>query len=435
MNAVEIIIKKRRGEVLTRQELSFLINGYCQGDIPDYQMAAWSMAVLFQGMTPEEAKDLTEVMASSGEQADLSEIPGPKVDKHSTGGVGDKTSLVVAPLVASAGVPVCKMSGRGLGHTGGTIDKLESIPGLKTSLTREALIKQVKSIGLGIAGQTQGMVPADKKLYALRDVTGTVESLPLIAASIMSKKLAGGADAIVLDVKVGNGAFLKTLDEARELARLMVQIGNAAGRRTVALLTRMDQPLGQAVGNALEVREAIETLLGVGPEDLRRLSLALGSHMLYLAGVVSSVDKAEKLLAQRLANGEALKSLASMIQAQGGNTGVIHNLDLLPQAPVRMEVRSQQAGYICEMATEAIGRVAMNLGAGRIVKESIIDPAVGIVIHKKIGDHVDRGESLATIHAASEGALQEAVDHYRNCLRITEEPPADTPLIMEVVGE
>ncbi|HEX2954588.1 MAG TPA: pyrimidine-nucleoside phosphorylase [Bacillota bacterium] len=435
MNAVEMIMKKRRGETLTRQELEYLIDGYCKGDIPDYQMAAWSMAVCFQGMTSEEAKDLTEVMAASGEKADLSGIPGPKVDKHSTGGVGDKTSLVVAPLVASAGVPVCKMSGRGVGHTGGTIVKLESIPGLRTSLTREGLIEQVKTIGLGIAGQTQGMVPADKKLYALRDVTGTVESLPLIAASIMSKKLAGGADSIVLDVKVGNGAFLKTQDEARDLARLMVRIGNAAGRRTVALLTRMDQPLGQTVGNALEVREAIETLLGQGPDDLLKLSLALGSHMLYLAGLRPSVEEAEALLRKQLESGAALKSFRKMIQAQGGNTKVIEDLNLLPQAPIRQEVLSNRKGYVSEMATEAIGRVAMNLGAGRVVKESIIDPAVGIVIRKKTGDFVHVGESLATIYAASETTAEEAVNSYRSCVEISEQPPVNIPLILEVVCE
>lgn len=435
MNTVELIVKKRRGGTLSRAEIEYLIGGYCRNEIPDYQMAAWCMAVLFQGMVPEEAKDLTEVMAASGDQADLSSIPGPKVDKHSTGGVGDKTSLIVAPLVASVGVPVCKMSGRGLGHTGGTIDKLESIPGLRTDMTREQLINQVKSIGLGIAGQTHGMVPADKKLYALRDVTGTVESMPLIAASIMSKKLAGGADAIVLDVKVGNGAFLKTLEEARALARLMVEIGNAAGRRTIAVLSLMDQPLGQAVGNALEVREAVETLRGEGPADLLEVSLALGGRMVYLAGRAGSPAEGEALLRRQVENGEGLASLGAMIKAQGGDAGVLTDLSKLPQAPVVREVPSETDGFITAMETEAIGRVVMNLGAGRMTKESIIDPAVGLIIRKKVGDPVRIGESLASIYGASSESAEKAIHDYRECLSIKPTPIPVQPLILEIIGD
>ncbi len=422
MNAVELIIKKRRGEKLSREELAFLIDGYCRELIPDYQMAAWCLAVFFQGMDEEEATALTEIMAASGETADLSEIPGPKVDKHSTGGVGDKTSLVLGPLVAAAGVPVCKMSGRGLGHTGGTIDKLESIPGLTTSLTRRQLMEQVRRIGIGIAGQTQGMVPADKKLYALRDVTGTVESMPLIAASIMSKKLAGGADGIVLDVKVGNGAFLKTRKEAEALVRLMVQIGNRAGRRTLALLTSMDQPLGYAVGNALEVREAILALRGEGPADLNEVSLALGGRMLFLAGRVSSPEAGEDLLREQIKNGEGLRRFALMIEAQGGDGRVVDDLSLLPQAPVRREILAEQSGYLTEIDTEEVGRIAMRLGAGRMVKDAPIDPAVGLVLCKKLGDRVEAGEPLAEVHCRSEEAADEAGWSYLAAVRFDAQP-------------
>lgn len=432
MNAVELIIKKRRGERLSREEISFLIEGYCREVIPDYQMAAWCMAVFFRGMDDEEATALTEVMAASGEMADLSEIPGPKVDKHSTGGVGDKTSLIVGPLVASVGVPVCKMSGRGLGHTGGTIDKLESIPGLTTTMTRERLMAQVRQIGIGIAGQTKGMVPADKKLYALRDVTGTVESTPLIAASIMSKKLAGGANGIVLDVKVGNGAFLKTREEAMVLGRLMVQIGHGAGRRTEALLTAMDQPLGNTVGNALEVREAIMSLRGEGPEDLDTVSLALSGRMLYLAGRVGTPQEGETLLRKQIQNGDGLRKFTMMIENQGGDPRVVEDLTLLPQAPVRLEVMAQRGGYLTQIDTEMIGRIAMNLGAGRRVKDDLIDPAVGIVLRKKLGDKVEAGESLAEIHCRTKEAAKEAAHAYQGAIGIGEERRAFPIILGEI---
>ena len=433
MNTIDLILKKRRGEQLSREELKHLINGYCQGEIPDYQMAAWCMAVCFQGMVPDEARALTEIMAASGAWADLSGIPGVKVDKHSTGGVGDKTSLIIGPLVASAGVPVCKMSGRGLGHTGGTIDKMESIPGLRTDMSPQLLMEQVRRIGIGIAGQTKGMVPADKKLYALRDVTGTVESSALIAASIMSKKLAGGADAIVLDVKVGDGAFLKDLAAAEELARLMVSIGNGAGRRTVALLTGMDQPLGRAVGNALEIREVIETLQGEGPQDLVEVSLALGAHMLYLAKKVSTVDEGEALLQEKIKSGEGLNRFEAMVEAQGGDPRVINNPSLIPQASCIRPVISHTEGYLSAVHTEEIGRIAMSLGAGRMVKEDTIDPAVGLIINKKIGDRIELGATIGQVHGQTEEKVQEAVERLDAAMVIGAQPMKRKPVIIKEI--
>jgi pyrimidine-nucleoside phosphorylase len=434
MNTVELILKKRRGERLMREELEYLINGYCHEKIPDYQMAAWCMAVCFQGMTPDEARDLTEIMAASGAWADLSVIPGIKVDKHSTGGVGDKTSLIIGPLVASVGVPVCKMSGRGLGHTGGTIDKLESIPGLRTDMSPQQLMEQVRRIGIGIAGQTKGMVPADKKLYALRDVTGTVDSSALIAASIMSKKLAGGADAIVLDVKVGNGAFLKDLPAAEELARLMVSIGNRAGRKTVALLTDMDQPLGRAVGNALEVREVIETLQGDGPQDLVEVSLALGAHMLCLAQKVSTVDEGWALLQDKISSGEGLNRFGAMIEAQGGDPRVVKDLSLIPQASCIRPVISRKEGYLTAVDTEEVGRIAMGLGAGRVVKEATIDPAVGLIINKKIGDRISFGDTLGQVYGQTEGEVQEAMERLSDAMVIDVQPVKKKHVIIKEIN-
>ena len=399
MRVYDLILKKRNGLALTKAEIDYLINGYVKGDIPDYQMSALMMAIYFKGMNEEETLNLTGAMVNSGDTIDLSAIPGVKVDKHSTGGVGDTTTIVLAPLVAAAGAPVAKLSGRGLGHTGGTLDKLESIPGFRTEMSLDGLVAAVSQIGVAVAGQTGNLVPADKLLYALRDVTATVDSMPLIAGSIMSKKLAAGADALVLDVKTGDGAFLKDQDTAFELARMMVAIGNGAGRKTVALVTNMDQPLGYAVGNALEVKEAIQTLKGEGPPDLEELCLILGSWMLTLAGKCSHPDQGRDLLVKTIASGSALEKFKEMVRQQHGNDAVAEDLSLLPQAGKVLAVKASSGGYVQRLEAEVIGLAAMSLGAGRENKDSVIDPAVGIVINKKIGDPVQAGESLATIHA------------------------------------
>jgi len=399
LRVYDLILKKRNGLALTKAEIDYLINGYVKGDLPDYQMSALMMAIYFKGMNEEEILNLTGAMVNSGDTIDLSAIPGVKVDKHSTGGVGDTTTIVLAPLVAAAGAPVAKLSGRGLGHTGGTLDKLESIPGFRTEMSLDGLVAAVSQIGVAVAGQTGNLVPADKLLYALRDVTATVDSMPLIASSIMSKKLAAGADALVLDVKTGDGAFLKDQDTAFELARMMVSIGNGAGRKTVALVTNMDQPLGCAVGNALEVKEAIQTLKGEGPPDLEELCLILGSWMLTLAGKCSHPDQGRDLLVKTIASGSALEKFKEMVRQQHGNDAVAEDLTLLPQAGKVLAVKAPSGGYVQRLEAEAIGLAAMSLGAGRDNKDSVIDPAVGIVINKKIGDLVQAGESLATIHA------------------------------------
>lgn len=398
MRAVDLIRKKREGRELTGDEIAFLINGYSQGDIPDYQMSAWAMAVFYQGMSARETADLTMAMAHSGDMIDLSSIHGIKVDKHSTGGVGDKTTVVLAPLVAAAGVPVAKMSGRGLGHTGGTIDKLEAISGFSVEIGKEDFFRQVNDIGLAVVGQSGNMTPADKKLYALRDVTATVDSIPLIASSVMSKKIAAGADAIVLDVKTGSGAFMKTLEDSIRLAKAMVDIGTQVGRRTVAVISDMDQPLGHAIGNAMEIREAIWTLRGEGPADLEEVCLILASHMLMLGGKAETEEEASALLMEQLDSGRALEKLKELVAAQGGDIAQIDRPELLPKAELVVEVQAEAEGYIESIQAEEIGIAAMLLGAGRATKASVIDLAAGVELRKKIGDPVKLGETLATLH-------------------------------------
>ena len=399
MRMVDLIIKKQGGKELTKEEIRFLIEGYTDGSVPDYQMSAFAMAVYFQDMTDRERVEFTMAIAESGDQIDLSEIDCIKVDKHSTGGVGDTTTLVLAPLVASLGVPVAKMSGRGLGHTGGTLDKLESIPGFKIEISEEDFIELVNKNKVAVIGQSGDLCPADKKLYALRDVTGTVNSLPLIAGSIMSKKIAAGADAIVLDVKVGAGAFMKSIEDAEELAHAMVAIGNLAGRNTMAIISDMSQPLGYAVGNTLEIEEAIETLKGQGPADLEELCLELGAQMVYLGEKATSLEEARELLKEKLHNGEALEKFKEFIAAQHGNPEVVNDYSLMPQAKDKKEVYAEESGYVAEIDADAIGVAAMSLGAGRTTKESEIDLAAGLMLHKKVGEKVAKGDLLVTLYA------------------------------------
>jgi pyrimidine-nucleoside phosphorylase len=430
----DLIQKKRDGGALTSEELGWLLSGHTAGEIPDYQMSAFLMAVFFRGMTPEETAEFTMAMVRSGEQLDLSRIRGVKVDKHSTGGVGDKTSIVLIPLVAAAGAPVAKLSGRGLGHTGGTIDKLESIAGFRAELSTDQFIEQVNRIGCAIAGQTANLVPADKKIYGLRDVTATVDSVPLIAASVMSKKIAGGSDAIVLDVKTGRGAFMKTLEASRALAQTMVNIGNAVGRRTMAVISDMDQPLGFAVGNALEVREALDTLRGEGPTDLRELCLVLGSQMLLLAGIAKTVEQARARLEGALERREALAKFKDMVKAQGGDTALVDSPARLPAAPVVVPVASSASGSVESIGAEAIGLAAMALGAGRATKEDLIDPAVGIVLRKKVGDAVREGEVMADVHAADTERAEAVAGRVGAAYSIVRSRAPRRPLIHEVIG-
>lgn len=413
MRMVDLIEKKRDGHALTKEEISFVISGYTKGSIPDYQMSAFQMAVYFQGMTVEETAEFTMAMVKSGDQVDLSAIDGVKVDKHSTGGVGDTTTLVLAPLVAALDIPVAKMSGRGLGHTGGTLDKLEAVPGFHVEITDKEFFDLVNTNKIAVIGQSGNITPADKKIYSLRDVTATVSSIPLIASSIMSKKIAAGSDAIVLDVKVGTGAFMKELPMARELASEMVQIGNQIGRQTMAVISDMNQPLGYAIGNALEVKEALETLQGNGPEDLHELCLTLGSHMVRLAGKADSTEQARKMLEEVIQNGKALEVFKLFLQSQGGDTSVIDDLSKLPTARYQIDVPAKESGYVSAITADEIGTAAMLLGAGRATKESKIDLAVGLVLHKKIGDPVEVGESLVTIHSNSEDieAVKEKIYH------------------------
>ncbi|WP_270649744.1 pyrimidine-nucleoside phosphorylase [Megamonas funiformis] len=402
MRMVDIIEKKRDGQELTTAEINFFIEGYTKGEIPDYQASALAMAIYFQDMNDRERADLTRAMVESGDTIDLSAIDGVKVDKHSTGGVGDTTTLVLAPLVASLGVPVAKMSGRGLGHTGGTIDKLESIAGFHVELTREQFIDLVNRDKVAVIGQSGNLTPADKKLYALRDVTGTVNSIPLIASSIMSKKIAAGADAIVLDVKTGDGAFMKTQEDAEELAHAMVRIGNHVGRKTIAIISDMSQPLGFAIGNALEVKEAIETLQGKGPKDLTELVLTLGSQMVILAGKAKTSEEAKEMLLDAIHSGKALAKFKEFLANQGGDASIVDDLTKLPQAKYKIELPAKQSGYISRMVADEIGVASMILGAGRATKEDVIDLAVGLVLHKKVGDKVEEGESILTIYSNHE---------------------------------
>lgn len=395
----DLIEKKRDGKALTSEEIHFIIENYTNGNIPDYQMSALLMAIYFRGMTYEESSELTKAMIQTGETIDLSNIKGIKVDKHSTGGVGDKTTLLLGPLVASVGVYVPKMSGRGLGHTGGTIDKLEAIEGFHVELSKEKFISQVNENYLAIIGQSKELVPADKMLYSLRDVTATVNSIPLIASSIMSKKIASGADKIVLDVKVGTGAFMKELDDARQLAKNMVAIGNNVGRKTIAIISNMDQPLGHAVGNVLEVKEVIETLKGNGPADLTELTLELGSYMVVLAEKAETKEEARTMLEDNLHNGKALNIFKKFIQNQGGNEKIVEEPHLLPKATYEIEMKAEKSGFVSKLIADEIGKAAMMLGAGRETKDDIIDPAVGVTVHKKLGDEVEEGERIFTIHA------------------------------------
>lgn len=413
MRMVDMIEKKRDGHALTKEEIQFVISGYTEGSIPDYQMSAFQMAVYFQGMTIEETAEFTMAMVESGDQVDLSAIDGVKVDKHSTGGVGDTTTLVLAPLVAALDIPVAKMSGRGLGHTGGTLDKLEAVPGFHIEITDKEFFDLVNTNKIAVIGQSGNITPADKKIYSLRDVTATVSSIPLIASSIMSKKIAAGSDAIVLDVKVGTGAFMKELPMARELAEEMVQIGNQIGRQTMAVISDMNQPLGYAIGNALEVKEAVETLKGNGPEDLHELCLTLGSHMVRLAGKADSAEEARKMLEEVIQNGKALEVFKLFLQSQGGDTTVIDDLTKLPTAQYQIDVPARESGFVSAITADEIGTAAMLLGAGRATKESEIDLAVGLVLHKKIGDPVKVGESIVTIHSNSEDveAVKEKIYH------------------------
>jgi len=433
MRPYDIIFNKREGKEHTKKEIDYLIEGYTKEDIPDYQLSAWAMAVFFQGMTSLETAHLTTAMAKSGDIIDLSDIKGFKVDKHSTGGVGDTTTLVLAPLVAAAGLPVAKMSGRGLGHTGGTIDKLESIPGFNVNLSREEFIKTVNDKGIAVVGQTGNLTPADKKLYSLRDVTATVDSIPLIASSIMSKKIAGGADGIVLDVKTGNGAFMKNYDQAKNLAQSMVEIGKEVGRITSAVITDMNQPLGYAVGNSLEVKEAIETLKGKGPSDLRELCLTLGSNMLLNASKVENFDEGYKVLEDLLDSGKALNKFKDFILGQGGNAEVVNNYDLLPTAKEIVEVKSSEAGYIKEINALDVGITAMEVGAGRETKEDKIDHAVGVVLNKKYGEYVKKDERLAYLHLNNLKQKDEAVNKILDSFEISQNKPKKRELIYNII--
>lgn len=402
MRMVDVIAKKRDGKELTKEEIEFFIKGYTDGEIPEYQASSFAMATYFQDMTDNERAYLTMAMVESGDQIDLSEIEGIKVDKHSTGGVGDTTTLVLAPLVAALDIPVAKMSGRGLGHTGGTIDKLEAVEGFHVEISEQEFIDLVNRDKVAVIGQTGNLTPADKKLYGLRDVTGTVNSIPLIASSIMSKKIAAGADAIVLDVKTGAGAFMKTLEDSELLAHAMVKIGNNVGRNTMAIISDMSQPLGRAVGNGLEVKEAIETLRGEGPEDLTELVLTLGSQMVVLAKKAENLDEAREKLQEVIQNGKALEKFKVFLENQGGDGSVVDDVSKLPQAQYTFEVKAKQSGYVSNIVADEIGVASILLGAGRATKDDIIDLAVGLVLNKKVGDKVEEGESLVTIYANQE---------------------------------
>ena len=433
MRMYDLIMKKRNGEALTEEEIIFMINSYTKGDIPDYQMSAMMMAIYFRGMNEDETLALTMAMAESGDTLDLSGIAGIKVDKHSTGGVGDKTSLALTPMVAACGAKVAKMSGRGLGHTGGTIDKLESFPGFSTEIELDAFEKNVNEIGISIMGQTKDLAPADKKLYALRDVTATVDQLSLIASSIMSKKLASGADAIVLDVKTGSGAFMKKLPDSVALAEEMVRIGNGAGRKTIAVISDMDQPLGYAVGNALEVQEAIATLRGEGPEDFTELCMTLGSYMLVAGQKAENELQARVMLQEVIDNGKALDKLAEFVQAQGGDPSYVYEPDKLELASIREEIPAPAGGYIQSIVCDEIGICSLILGGGRETKESEIDLSVGLLLHKKVGDKVEAGESLATVYANDADKCRQAKERFLSAYTIASEQKEKEALIKKVI--
>ena len=433
MLMTDLIAKKRDGGTLSTEEIRFMIDGYVRGEIADYQMSAMCMAIYFRGMTDRETLDLTMEMMHSGDVVDLSGIEGIKADKHSTGGVGDKTSLILCPMVAACGLRVAKMSGRGLGHTGGTLDKLESFPGYNISIGEKRFLDNVNRIGIAIMGQTADLVPADKKLYALRDVTGTVPSIPLIVSSIMSKKLASGTDVIVLDVKCGSGAFMKTEAQAHELARGLTRIGKLAGRKCAAVITDMNQPLGCAVGNALEVKEAISVLRGETKGDLLELCLTLGSCLLIQAGYTEDEDTARKLLQESIDSGKALNKLAELVDAQDGEARDVYDTSRLPLAPVQLEVPSEAEGYISRIECEKVGLISMHLGGGRAAKEDSIDLSVGLVLHKKVGDKVAKGESLATIHAPTMEKAQEAAESLRACCTFSAEPVRRPAFIKDII--
>lgn len=432
MRIYDIIEKKKQGKRLTSEEINFVVQGYTNNLIPDYQMAALLMAIYFKGMNKEETADLTLAFVNSGEKVDLSLIEGIKVDKHSTGGVGDKISLIVIPLVATMGIPVAKMSGRGLGHTGGTLDKLESIEGFKIEMSSEEFINNVNTHKMAIIGQSANLTPADKKIYALRDVTSTVDSIPLIASSIMSKKIASGAEAIVLDVKVGSGAFMKNIDEARELARTMVDIGASLNRKTVAVITNMDQPLGHEVGNANEVMEAIKVLRGEGAEDETTIALTIASYMCILGGAFENFDTAYKKLSNVIKSGEAISKLKELIKIQGGNPDIVHNPDKLPKAKYHIEVKALNTGYVNSIDAESIGISAMLLGAGRRTKEDNIDYSAGITIRKKIGDKVEKDETLCILHTNKE-TYEDAYERAIDAFTIDENKPILEKYIYDVI--
>ena len=433
MQMTDLLAKKRDGEALSTEEIDYMIQGYTRGDIPDYQMSAMCMAIVLRGMDERETLDLTMSMMHSGAVLTLDRIDGIKADKHSTGGVGDKTSLVLCPMVAACGVKIAKMSGRGLGHTGGTIDKLESFPGFVTGISEERFFDNVNRLGIAIAAQTAEVDPADKKLYALRDVTGTVPSIPLIVSSIMSKKLAAGADVIVLDVKCGSGAFMKTPQQARELAEALTRVGKLAGRRCTAVITDMDEPLGDAVGNALEVKEAISVLKGEFGGELLELCLTLGSCILTSGGFAGSAEEAREMLTASIRSGAALKKLAELVEGQFGDPRAVYDPSLLPLAPVQLEVTSAEGGYVTHIEADDVGLVSMHLGGGRADKESTIDLSVGLVLHKKVGDRVEAGESLATIHAADRESAERAAEQLRACYRFSSTPVCREPFIKGIV--
>lgn len=433
MHILDIISKKKQGRKLTKEEIYYVINGYTEGTIPDYQISALLMAIYFKGMDAEETSTLTMAMVESGDQIDLSSIEGIKVDKHSTGGVGDKVSLIVIPLVASLGIPVAKLSGRGLGHTGGTIDKLESIEGFDIGLSMEKFIDNVNRYKMAIAGQTGDLTPADKKLYALRDVTATVDSVPLIASSIMSKKIASGSDAIVLDVKVGNGAFMKTLEEARILAEAMVSIGKGLGRNTVAVLTNMNEPLGREVGNANEVREAIAALKGEAGEDLISVSVTIASYMAVLGKAFEDLETAEKAILENIRNGKAMEQFELLVKIQGGNAEQIRHPETLPTAQIEVPVIARAEGYVHEIRAQEIGTAAMLLGAGRETKEELIDYASGIHLEKKVGDRVENGDVLCILLTNRED-YQDAYNKALEAYEINEEQPEKIPFILDVIS-